>query len=235
MLLQRNVQYGQPIYLPGGERWYVPPVGNIGYDDEFDDGSIAAAWNAVDVPSYANSWYEPSGVKGLSVSIPSGKGDMKLAGILKSFAELTPPVYIETALRHIGPDQKYPAAGLIFSDGAAYGSGVQVGFFAFQSSNYIHSSNWTNYNNRTSLQEHARHNGSVFDRIYLRLCWSDTNKFKFFYSMDGVVWIEPFSETSYTITPTYFGLCQSSFNNSTYPYVANFAYFRVRSGSPVNG
>ena len=219
----------------GLERWIVPAGTDLGYDDEFDDGSIDGDWVAVDVSGYSNSWYEPSGIKGMSGYFPSGKGSMKLCGMVRPFVDLTYPLYIETAIKQIGRDQQYPSVGLVFADGSTSGAGNQVIFVAAQASYYIDSSNWTNFTSRTSFQDCSRHGGSVSDRIYLRLAWSAANKFKFYYSMDGVTWIEPFAETSYTITPTHFGICQTSFDNSTYPYTGNFGYFRARSGTPANG
>lgn len=226
------------------ERWYVPGSADEGYDDEFDDGDIHEDWIAVDVSGKENSWYEPTGLKGLSGYFPSGKGAHKLAGLLRSFTGLSAPFYIETAVK-INAKQyvsaNFPSVGLIFADGVTVGSGNQVcalyimGTWSSQKRNAVIWQRWTGYNTRETWGEIEEYPSLISDRVYLRFLYSAANTFRVYYSIDGVVWHDVSGALSYTITPTYIGIAQTANDSGTIEYAANLAYFRARSGSPANG
>lgn len=224
------------------DRIYVPGGTVNAYDDEFDDGSIDGDWAAVDVTSYANSWYEPSGIKGLSGSFPAGKGTWKYAGLLKSFTGLDAPFYIETAVRLMTRVQSYPLAGLWFSDGVTVGSGAQVyagytlGSWSSSKRNAVGWGRTTGFNARTNFGEVELQPANMQDHIFIRLAYESANTFRVYSSLDGIAWFDMSGALSYTLTPTYFGVLETTHDNSpTYAFGANFAYFRVRSGSPTNG
>lgn len=216
------------------ERWVLPASADAGYDDEFDDGSIAAAWNNVDVSGYENSYYEATDIKGLSVSCPYGSGNQKLHGKLKSLSGMTAPCYIETAVRLLHRSCDYPEAGLIFADGITVGSGNQVRFMYSPISSKVEYAVHTGYNAQSSNVDYNIPNGALSGRIYLRMYWSASNAFSVYLSSDGVAWAHLDSITP-TITPTYFGLCMGSYNSPAYPFVVHFDYFRARAGAPANG
>ena len=233
-----NVQWINPSSGGGTpkNRIYVPYGTNLGYDDEFDDGVIDVNWGAVDVSGFENSWYETDGIKGLSVYIPNGVGAMKARGLLKAIPTgFSPPYYIETAVKMTSRSQNYPAAGLCFSDGRIYGSGIQVNGYYGMSNNYLMFQRWTGFNTRTNSNEYSLHSDMKVDYLYTRLVYESANTFSFWYSCDGVVWIKGWSNVTFNIVPAYFGFIMSTHDDSTYPFIANFAYFRVRSGLPVNG
>jgi hypothetical protein len=217
------------------ERWYVPNGADEGYDDEFDDGAIDADWTAVDVSGKANSWYEPSGIKGLSCIAPASKGALAVSGQLKSMGAMTAPCYIETAIMQSAKDSNFHGYGLIFSNGVTVGAGVQVIFTPLMQY-YMTIAIMSGYNSRSSFNDWGyRDSAEIAGRIYLRLAWTEANKFSTFYSNDGVVWIPIHTNFEVTLTPTYFGLCDVQYEDYAIPRCGNFAYFRARSGSPANG
>ena len=216
-------------------RLYVPNGSPYGaYDDEFDNGSLDSAWIPVDVTNFANTWTEAENVKGLSCLAPSGKGGMKLCGLLKSFTGLSAPFYIQTAVKLYSRAQSYPGAGLIFSDGVTVGSGIQV-TGGYLTDAGMQTANWTGFNSRTSYSEIGIENNGFVGWLHIRFVYESNNTFKLLSSLDGVNWVDMHGAKSYTITPTHFGIFESTFNNSEQPLLTNFGYFRVRSGSSVNG
>lgn len=217
------------------ERWYIAGSADEGYDDEFDDASIDGDWIAVDVAGKANSWYEPTGLKGLSMSSPSGKGAMDLSGLLRPLDDFAAPCYIETAVKIQGYTTNYPGAGLIFADGVTWGAGVQVDVTYVGNSNIINLARHANYDTRAAYADIKGHAYAKQDRIYMRLYWSAANTFSTYISPDGVVWFLLHSAVAHTVTPTHFGLAVTSHDNSYYPFGANFAYFRARAGAPGDG
>lgn len=217
------------------DRMYVPAGDNLGYDDEFSNGEIDASWVPVDTPGFANTWYEPLGTKGLSGYLPSGRGAFKLSGILKPFAGLDPPYYIETALRIYSRSQNYPGAGLILSEGTSVGSGAQiVGLYITDAGCNL--SRWTGFNARSHNNEVSQEPNAVISQVHIRLVCEGANSFRVLHSIDGIVWLD-FLGKAFTLacSPTHFGLCASTHNNSSYPFSVHFGYFRVRSGLPING
>jgi hypothetical protein len=216
-------------------RIFIPKGTDLGYDDEFYDGSINASWIPVDKPGYENSWYEPSGLKGLSVITVPGKGGFVVPGILKSLGAMTYPCYIETAIKIDTTGWDYPGVLLMFADGTVYGSGVQVTCGPTISGPYSTLSRWTGFNSRTDYNDVVRHGGAIRDRMYIRLSWSAENTFSGYYSMDGVTWVKVHNNVSLACTPTHFGFALTGYNSDSASIMANFAYFRVRSGLPANG
>ena len=217
------------------DRIYVPYGTNLGYDDEFDDGVIDSNWVSIDVSSKENLWYEPSGIKGLSCYVPSGKGGFKLCGKLKPLGEISYPMYIETAYKLQGRSAGYPHAGLMFSNSNIVGSGLQIycGYNGYH--NKMFWGKQTNFTTRSSYGEYDMLPYGTTNYVHLRLVWVTANTFSIYFSMDGVAWILAYENLSYSMTPSYFGICENTEDNSTYPVLINYAYFRVRSGLPTNG
>jgi hypothetical protein len=217
------------------DRIYVPNGADLGYDDEFDDGVIDSDWVSIDVSGKENLWYEPSGIKGLSCYAPSDKGGFKLCGKLKSLGDMTYPMYIETAYKLQGRSAGYPHAGVMFSDSNVLGNGLQIycGYNGYH--NKMFWGKQTNFTIRTSYGEYDMLPYATTDYVHIRLVWVAANTFSIYYSMDGVVWILAYENLSYSMTPSYFGICENTEDNSTYPVLINYAYFRVRAGLPVNG
>lgn len=216
------------------ERVYVPISADEGFDDEFNDGAIAAAWAAVDVAGKANTWYEISGIKGLSVSVPAAQGATKITGLLRSLSGMSAPCYIETAFRLFSQDQNYPIGGLIFADGVTVGSGSQIRFSYGHVENKVEYGVHTGYNAQASNANYALSVAQLGNWIYLRMHWSAANAFSLYASGDGVVWIK-LADVTPTITPTHFGLMMGSFESTTYGYAGQYSYFRARAGAPANG
>lgn len=214
-------------------RIYVPKVGNLGYDDEFDDGVISG-WDAVE-PANASTWLEPSGIKGLSVVRPASGGTWVLSSKLKSIGALTAPFYIETALSICGVAWNYPMAGLILSDGKTYGAGAQVILPYVAGLNYHVLSQWGNFNSRTNYTDVNLLGHMKADKIYLRLVYESANTFSTYISADGVAWTKVSNSVSKTLTPAYMGLFVGTVDNSSNDFSAQFAYFRARAGQPTNG
>jgi hypothetical protein len=225
------------------ERWYAPGSADEGYDDEFDDGGIAG-WTAVDVAGKANVWYEPTGLKGLSGDFPSGKTVNDISGQLKSLGAMAAPCYIETAVKIVSPyySANYPSVGLVFADGVTVGAGKQVygsytmGSWSATKRNTIGWAQYTGYDTRgDGGSELELYPSIITDRMYLRLAWTAANKFRVYFSIDGVCWYDASGELSFTITPTYFGIIQTANDNNNVVYSGNWAYFRARAGAPANG
>jgi hypothetical protein len=166
---------------------------------------------------------------------PASKGAHVLTGKLKSLGALSYPCYIETAILEMSRAFDYPACGLVFSDGVTYGAGAQVIAMAVMSNNYVTMARYTNWTSRAAYSDLARHGGSMYGRLYLRLCWEAENVFSSYISPDGVVWWLLHDSVSHSLTPTHFGISQVSFDGFTYDTLQNFAYFRARAGAPVNG
>ena len=163
------------------------------------------------------------------------KGSHKSNGLLKPFSGLTPPFYIETAITITGRNVGYPMAGLIFADGATYGVGNQIGVGFVGNMNTIGAYRWTNFNTRASYTELAMLPYGQNGIIYIRFVYESANTYRVLHSLDGVVWIDMNGTLSFTITPTHFGLLETSHDNSNYPFSASYKYFRVREGLPING
>jgi len=215
-------------------RLYVPKGTPTAYDDEFDNGSIDG-WTSIEVSGHENEWYEPTGLKGLSCYVPNGKGTFKLCGKLKSIGSLSPPFYIETAVRLNSREYGYPCAGLVFSDGVTQGSGKQI-FTSIHS--YIKAFDlqiYTGFTSRDSTNEINTQPYGRQDYMHIRLAYVSANTFSCYFSPDGVVWYAGFENISYSLTPTYMGIAENSPDNDTYPFLVNYGYFRARSGSPTNG
>jgi hypothetical protein len=217
------------------DRIWVPAGTPSVFDDEFNDGTIDANWVAVDTPGYTNSWYEPAGLHGISANVPSGKGAHKTNGLLKAFTGLTPPFYIETAVRGFSRSQGFPTLGLIFADGATYGAGSQIIAGPVINNNTIIKALMTGYNARSSFTEAAWLANAIIPWMHIRFVYESANTFRVLCSADGVVWIDFYGTFSYTITPTHFGIIESTFDNSSLPFACQWQYFRVREGLSENG
>lgn len=218
------------------ERWNVSAGSDLGYDDEFLDGAIDEDWISVDVSGKANTWYEPTGIKGLSVLIPGNKGTWKYSGKLRAFSEVSTPFYIETALNLMSPSQTYPSLGLIMADGVTVASGNQFSFTFHANNNYLVHSLSTGYNANSSIATKSLSPNKMGGIIYLRMACTAANTWSLYYSFDGVVWLDAFGSLSKTLTPTYFGVCDAAYDgNPDSAWAGRFLYFRARSGSPANG
>lgn len=215
------------------ERWCIPSGTDEGFDDEFDDGSIDG-WTAIDVPGYENVWYEPTGLKGLSCYIPAGKGSTKLTGLLKSVGALAFPFYIETALSIFGNSSTNGLAGLVLSDGVTYGAGKQIRFAFSMDEEKVEYGDYSNFNSQDAYANYNVHGGVKLGRMYLRLAYTAANTYSIYASQDGISWIKMSGDVSYNkMTPAYMGIMVGGYTSTIFN--VNFAYFRVRSGSPANG
>lgn len=217
------------------ERWNVSAGTDEGYDDEFLDGSLDEDWISVYKTSYETGYIEASGVKGLSCLYKAGQGSWIHPSLLKAFTGLTPPYYIETCVSVIGRSFANQAAGLIMADGATYEAGKQIVWYPGYNGHIVTMRPLTNFTTNGGQTEYGINNGSMMNRIYLRLEHSATNTFDGYISIDGVSWINFVADYSYTMTPTHFGLVLSGVDNSTYEFNAHFDYFRVRDGAAANG
>jgi len=213
------------------ERWYLPASADEGYDDEFDDGSIDG-WTAVDVAGHENIWHEVSGLKGLSCHVTSGKGDQKITGLVKSSSGLTTPYYIETAINILGSSNTYNLAGLVFADGATMGSGNQLRLAWSAAEEKIEYTVNTGYNHQISNANYSLHTGRQLNRMYIRMAYTGVNAFSSYVSLDGISWLK-LADVTPTITPTHIGIMVGGYYSSE--YLANFAYFRVKSGNSIEG
>jgi hypothetical protein len=230
-----EIIFEQIVASPTKNRIFIPRYINAGYDDEFDDGVVDTDWGRIDIPTYEIEWHEPSNIKGMSAHIPPGVGSMKLRGLLKSFVSLEPPFYIETAVRIMSVEFGYPAIGLCFSDSSTYNSGNQVTGMYIENSCMINLSKWSTFNVRDASNEIGLSAGKQLDCIYMRLEYTAANTYNFYISMDGVAWINVNGSANYSVTPTHFGLITTTHENSTYPVLGQWLYFRVVSGTGGNG
>jgi len=141
---------------------------------------------------------------------------------------LTPttfPVTIETAIRTIGEDGKYPLGGICLTDGTATSANlvgcayVAATFDASMYSGTIASSSSTT----NDIVE-----SPVSLLIYMRLIWTATNTFEATWSIDGVSWSKfATTSTSKTITPTHFGAFIGGMDTATSVAITSFEYLRV--------
>jgi|GEM_PF-4293162 len=222
---------------PVKNRVYCPSGTNLGYDDEFDNGSLDAAWTKIDYGSNSTDWYEVADVKGLSFQHNNIITD-KCSGILKDIAGLPAPFYIETALIFASPPQAYPALGLLLSTTNVDGTGYQADGAIYEA---LYASTipqitsvvkiWSNFSAVVSDNSYSRIDAGGFsNEIYLRLAFA-SNTVYLYTSIDGVVWKLQGSH-AWAYTPAYAGLY---LQRGISLFQGQFKYFRVRSGIPSNG
>lgn len=231
-----GVKWATPAAGSGGvpERWYLPGSADEGYDDEFDDGSIDG-WTNVDVSGKALTWYEPTGIKGISALIPAGLGTYKVSGKLKSSSGLSAPYFIETSIEIASLSQSYPCIGLVISDGVTVASGNQLSFFYHATNNFLVWLKTTGFNADAGSSVLTLITAGIV-RVYLRLVYKEANVFSFYFSTDGVVWIPFVLDLAYTLTPTHFGIMTTLFDgNNSLPIGLKWHYFRARAGAGANG
>lgn len=216
----------------GGENLdHISPLhyrytGSHADDDEFYGSSLAGAWTAV-TPSGSPVWTVGNNV--LS-GLASGISSADVCCQLKTMADGTVTVQMETALRFLSTDANYNAAGLIFADGSSSSSNAVVLLVFPNLGVEIWSGTITNLGTGTS----TFYSGNAVDllgrsHIYLRFGWTATNQFKADLSPDGVSWTH-FASGNATVTPTLaptkYGLCVTNWGSGV-DCVGSFEYFRV--------
>jgi len=214
----------------GGAGWsdvaLTPPPSPSAYNDEFDDAVIDTDWIQVYTPSYQQTYTESHGV----MSVLCKDRGVVVSALVKPFTGLTPPVTIETAFRLMSTGN-YHSAGLIFSEGAIYGSGTKKQITAFQGHSAAIYQNillgeWTDYITRNSLSEIVVGSGAK-PFYYIRLIWVDVNIFRVQISPDGITWITPLADFVKNCTPDHFGIAMTGSDGDGSDFVSTFEYFRV--------
>lgn len=214
-----------------GDRVWQPGAAVNGLNDEFNDGSLDAAWVRVDNPASAHlTWTEAAdcltayhtgtdaaaGYHALLRPISGGS-----FGIGNSW---------DVCLSYCGIAQASPMAGGMLTDGIVSGSGAQiVGAYWNQGGTTNPASG---LRRGTGFNTDAANSGNVTlgsgdrQRVHLRTTWVAANSFRSYISPNGAVWLPIEANQAYTCTPTYVGFFITSWG-STGDFMYSFEYGRV--------
>lgn len=209
-------------------------------DDEFDDGSLDAAWTRVDNASDVANVTYTEGSDVLSIKNVGAGASGRYHALLKPLSGISFPVTIECAMRYFSTYAiNYYMLNLGFSDGTTYGSGKQILARPYVN-NTLATALAVSYTTNTGFNTELT--GVVFANyqlmggpFYWRIIWSAANTFQFWMSGDGVSWIQFGTNVAYTMTPTHFGTFVSHWgtNQST---IGSVEYVRVfesnKAGNP---
>lgn len=221
--------------------------GGVGYDrrwnigsgetsiDEFNDNSLAGAWARVDGTGAAAgnlAWTEGADV----VSAANAGGDTAacLHGLVRPLTgaggALSAGDAFVACLSFLSPAANYAFGGLLLADGNTFGSGKQVAGIAGKSAtSAVNAESWAlaGWNSRSATAGSLQLTEPKVN--YLRLAMIAANTWRTDTSPDGVSWIKGAATLAQTFTPTYVGLCSTSYGTST-KHVASFEFLRRVTG-----
>jgi hypothetical protein len=201
-----------PVFTPTGD------------DDEFDDESFSG-WTEVNSGSHLPTLTETNNV--LSIKHPGSDAAAELHAWVKA-RTVNAGDWVETAYRCAGISQNYNIFGVMFADGATYGSGSQVGIELSPTENAYFLRLHTGYN--------ANGGGSPVvvlpplgsGLVFLRLKYNGANSFTALISPDGISYV-PILTSTITLTPTHAGFFCTTWGG-TNPFVWSLAYVRFGNG-----
>lgn len=202
-------------------------------DDEFNDGSLDAAWLRYDNNANSTVWTEGKDV--LSVYNPGSDTADKMSHILaKSLGGISFPLTIEAGFRFMRRyAANYEMFGLCMTDGLVSASrGIWQMPFAntgVATAFSFSTRTWTGIGTSTSVNPTTDQTWEAPNcpALYMKMRWSAANTFQTSYSPDGVSWFKfPTADVSYTLTPTHAGFCISTWGGTT-PVIGSVEYFRV--------
>jgi hypothetical protein len=193
--------------------------------DEFNDGSLDAAWTQVTAGGSV-TWTEAADV--LSVSYNANNAN-KLCCLLRPIT-ISQGAAIETAawcMANIDVST-YAHACLVFTDGTSVGSKCVVFYLEAAYNGGTPVLVWPTAGSTINNAAGGSAVPTSFgNRAYLRLRWQGTNTWRAERSIDGVTWVPVGSDLSYAMTPTHMGLAVTNWAASTKNAVSLFEYFRT--------
>jgi hypothetical protein len=213
------------------DRIWQPGAAANALNDEFNDGSLDAAWVRVDNPSSAHlTWTE-----GADCLTAYHTGTDSAAGYHALLKPISGGTFAignswDVCLSYCGPTQASPMAGGMLTDGTASGSGAQiVGAYWQQGGSTGPASGLrraTGFNTDASNSGNVTLGGGDRYRVHLRTTWVAANSFRSYISPNGAVWLPLEANQAYTCTPTYVGFFVTSWG-STSDFMYSFEYGRV--------
>lgn len=195
-------------------------------DDNFDDESFTG-WTAVAGSPALTSTTEKS--HRFNVVVPNGTAAAQLYAWVKPKTAPGAGDYIQVGFHDDGLPAGFPLAGVLFADGATYGSGNQEAFWMSSTEDKLYIGRHTGYNTSTTNASTVRHTGfNKYIVNHLRLIWSSANTYHGDFSLDGISWIRAFSgSTSASFTPTHAGFfCTPWGSGGGGARQFSFTYFR---------
>lgn len=175
-----------------------------GNDDEFDDGSIAGAWNQV-TPSGTNpgSWVER--YNQMHFKHTAQGTNSRFSAQLRVPSSISVGDYIEACVFH-NTSVSYEAIGLMFADGHTFGAGNQAAVLFYGTNSGILRVE-ANQNFGGTVTEGTSEHPGYQARMFLRLKYQAANTWRGYYSSDGFVWRVCASDVTKNFTPTDCGIC----------------------------
>jgi hypothetical protein len=228
-LLQPSHWDADHVGAPADKLW-VPGSDPYGLDDEFNDASIDGSWILVNPSPVRATWTEGADV--LSCYVASGNGAGQYNAIMKPLAGNSFPLTFETAFRYLTQyAYSYFMQGIILSNSTTWGSGVAIDTQNYTANDYAVSGHVRLHTQAVAYNSDSTPYGSQSNQwtgsaIYHRLVWSAANTFSMYTSPDGVSWLPIATGVSFAITPTHFGLYNSTWAGGS-PAIGSHEFIRV--------
>lgn len=222
---QWNEDHVPPYSRQGG-----PPSGYTSID-EFNDGTLDAAWVRVDASGTAAraDWYESSEVSTGQLRMRQTGSDAanQLHALLRPISAVSVGNAFETRITLFGPPTNYIMGGIVLSNGTTYGAGDQV-----ITLNYVAGAAVTN-DVRGFTNFSAQNSGSsalslIPMSYYVRLVLTAANTWRCDVSADGTSWLNS-GTVSKIITPTHAGFLSSSWGTTTH-HIVLYDFLRRTTG-----
>lgn len=203
--------------------------------DEFNDGSLDAAWVRVDGTGavLANvDWTEGADV--LSCYNKGGDTVDKFHALLRPLSgaggSMVAGDAFVSCVTMFYPIADFSFAGLVLTDGTTFGSGNQVWaeVGGRASGVQLQAFSWTGFSTAGSSAGAIGNMNSIL-RAYHRIVMIGANTWRADYSPDGVSWIKGAANLSKTITPTHVGFFSSSYGTSI-KHIASYEFIRRVAG-----
>lgn len=204
--------------------------------DEFNDGSLDAAWTRVDGTGAAVGnidWTEGADV--LSSIRKAANTGNAINGIVRAIgsAPSTGDAWL-TCLTVLGPPAtNYLVNGIIISDGTTHGAGKQISAEVLSDNSGVRQSTyaipWTNWGT-PGTQSSSRVNPPPGTPLFLRLVYKGSSQWRADTSPDGISWVLGASlATLASFTPSHVGLYSRDGASGTIA-VASYEFLRRVSG-----
>jgi hypothetical protein len=211
------------------DRAFIKGANPNALDDEFNTGVLDSSWVRVDAPSSAHLTWTVAG-DCLSAYHTGTDSAAQYHALVKPMgASFAIGNTIDTCISYCGPIQASPMCGVILTDGATNGSGIQIQGATWQQGTTTNPATGirrsTGYNAETNNAGNITMGNGRY-RVHLRLTWVAANSFRAWTSDNGVSWLPIVAATAYTLTPTYVGLFLTSWG-STSDFIISYEYFRV--------
>lgn len=244
------------VGIAGGRAAWVDPSavagggGGVGNDprwnvltgqtsvDEFNDGTLDAAWTRVDKSGNSGraTWTEDGDT--LGVLNTSGDANAELHAMMRPLSgaggSLTAGDGFVTCIRLLpnGASTTLSLCGITLADGVTSGSGTQACGHVFNSSASpaVLSSGcdkFTNYQTQTTPGTNIATAGTF---AYLRLAMISSTSYRADISPDAVTWKKGTAVTISSFTPAYVGFHTSSWGSASANHAVSFEFLRRVSG-----